>query len=139
MHRSSWWAVLPWLLVAGVLRGQAERKEPEPPAVVALLEDDDPAVVRNLHNDGQHDGSRAAWTPETAFSGTSSLSITHFQRFRSRMPGWRWRIAENPRPGEYRYLRFAWRRTQGPGIKLQIITSTGRRHDFHSGEVSPSI
>ena len=55
-----------------------------------------------------------------AFSGRYCLAVTPQQAFRAAMPLWGFAIAEKPRPGEYRYLRFAWRKDGGGGIMLQI-------------------
>ena len=52
--------------------------------------------------------------------GEISLLVTPPQRFSPRIDGWQFRIRENPEPGEYRYLRFAWKTVQGTGIMLEL-------------------
>jgi hypothetical protein len=54
------------------------------------------------------------------YSGTASVKVTPDQRFNERMPGWELRIRQNPRPGEYRFLRFAWKKHGGETICLQL-------------------
>jgi hypothetical protein len=37
-----------------------------------------------------------------------------------RIPGWQYRIVESPAPGEYRYLRFAWKSCGGQGVMIEL-------------------
>ncbi len=90
-------------------------------AVVELLEDDITLYIDNLNNVGANDGSIAFQTEQSHFSGKSALVVTPFQRFQAAMPFWRYQIAAEPRLGQYRYLRFAWKRTVAPGIMLQLF------------------
>ncbi len=53
------------------------------------------------------------------YSGQSCLAVTPPQRFSPRIPDWEYRITENPGPGEFRYLRFAWK-SRGDGIMLEL-------------------
>ena len=96
-------------------------------AVVELLEDDAGRLARSL-NPGQdltNLGKAGAWG-EDCFSGVNSLKVAGYQRFREQLPGWEFPVVGSPRPGEYRYLRFAWKRPQGQGIMLQLSLSGGR-------------
>ena len=54
------------------------------------------------------------------FTGKASLRISPPQRFSPRIAGWNFTIAEKPGPGEYRYLRFAWKSPTGTGIMLEL-------------------
>ena len=54
------------------------------------------------------------------FSGKVALAVTPPQRFSDRVPGWEFRIRENPGPGEYRYLRYAWKQRSGHGAMLEL-------------------
>ncbi|MFN0016779.1 MAG: PA14 domain-containing protein [Pirellulaceae bacterium] len=58
------------------------------------------------------------------YSGSVSLRIVDDQRFRSGIPDFRQRIREKPGPGEYRYLRLAWKKKGGKAIGLQILTQS---------------
>src|SRR5581483_9943573 len=99
------------------VKGPPKKETPEPRTesqaapVAELLEDDADRLAAQLDNNGGHDASVAARDDRTFFSGTCSLAVTPFQRFRLHVPGWRFRVAESPGPGEYRYLRFAWKRS----------------------------
>jgi putative membrane-bound dehydrogenase-like protein len=53
-------------------------------------------------------------------TGQVSLRVTPPQRFSPRIKGWEFRIREYPGPGEYRYLRFAWKSTDAHGVMLEL-------------------
>lgn len=53
-------------------------------------------------------------------SGQTSLKIAGNQRFRTSMPAWGFKITEKPKEGEFRYIRFAWKKTDGDSILLQL-------------------
>ena len=88
---------------------------PPLPAQVMLF-DDDPGFVQVLESGrrprGPGDGGPAA--------GNASLRISPPQRWSLRIPGWQYRIVENPAPGEYRYLRFAWKSCGGQGVMIEL-------------------
>jgi hypothetical protein len=50
----------------------------------------------------------------------AALRITPPQRFSPAIPAWQYRIVEKPGPGEYRYLRFAWKSPAGSGVMLEV-------------------
>jgi hypothetical protein len=110
-----------------------------PPAVVELLEDDTPALLRQLNNDGGGDAARAAQDFGDFYSGVCSVRVTPFQRFASRLRGWGYQVAEKPGPGQYRYLRFAWKRLGGPGIMIQLHGANGSWNQrYLAGQRSPT-
>ncbi|NUQ60959.1 MAG: c-type cytochrome [Pirellulales bacterium] len=88
---------------------------PPLPAVVTLF-DDDSAFTAVL---GEGQGT-ATIDPEHPHSGAISLAITPPQRYALRVPGWEYPIRENPVPGEYRYLRFAWKCRGGDGVMIEL-------------------
>jgi predicted Ser/Thr protein kinase/tetratricopeptide (TPR) repeat protein len=53
-----------------------------------------------------------------AFSGQCALTIKPGWAATDVIEGWNLRIAEKPGPGEYRWIRFAWKKTGGGGIGL---------------------
>jgi len=105
-------------------------------SVAELLEDNTAFFLDNLNNVGVNDASKVFRNEDAHFSGTSSLAATPFQRFQTILPDWRFQIAENPGPGQYRYLRFAWKRTVGPGIMLQLHALPKTWHRYYAGTVS---
>jgi PA14 domain len=64
----------------------------------------------------------AAIERDDCYSGAVSARVALDQRFRSGIPDFRARIRENPGPGEYRFLRFAWKKVGGQEIGLQVLT-----------------
>ena len=101
----------------------AAAKGDSPPAVVELLEDppaDFPQFL--VYNDG---GSSASREFRDYYSGVCSVAVTPLQRYNPRLPGWNYPVAEKPGPGQYRYLRFAWKRVGGDGIMIQLHNAAG--------------
>jgi putative membrane-bound dehydrogenase-like protein len=101
-------AVIAWL------RGEAAPGGALAEGVV--LFDEEPAFVEQLN---QGDG-RASLEEAGAFAGRYSLLVAPPQRYAARIPGWRYRIVEQPKPGEYRYLRLAWRARGAQGVMLEL-------------------
>jgi hypothetical protein len=126
--------------VARKIKPPAARKALDGPPLIELFEDDTTSLIDNLNNNGGNDASVAARQERAPYSGTAALSVTPFQRYNRAMPNWRFRIVENPGPGEYRYLRFAWKRTDGPGIMLQLFAlSGGWQHRYYAGALSDEV
>ena len=92
-----------------------ERLGPAPPGRMTLFEDD-PAFVKAL----TEGGGKASLRTDSPFSGTAALAVTPLQRHAPRIPGWSYRIVEKPKPGEYRYLRLAWRSIGGEGVMVEL-------------------
>lgn len=88
-----------------------------PPASFTLF-DENPGFVELL-DEGE---GTASIVTEEAHSGDMALKITPLQRFSARIPGWSFRIRENPKPGEFRYLTWAWKTPQGEGALVEIAT-----------------
>lgn len=91
----------------------------KPAAVVELFEDDADQLLKLLTNPGDGPGNGEAETKEV-FSGKQSLKITQYQRFHRKLPGWNHAIRAKPAPGEYRFLRFAWKTGGSDSLMLQL-------------------
>ncbi len=106
----------------------------EAPSRVMLFEDE--AAFLNLLAQG--DG-RLTLETEGAFSGQAALAVTPLQRHAARIPGWNFKIREQPGPGEFRYLRWAWRTSGGEGVMLELAAgggwpeATDRRRRYYAG------
>jgi len=85
----------------------------DPPIV--LVEDED--VTFTTLGQGQ---SPPRLVTEDRFSGRAALNVSADELSRGRIGGWHYRIAEKPAPGEYRYLRFAWKKVGGGGAMLEV-------------------
>src|SRR5262249_47926290 len=53
------------------------------------------------------------------------------------LPNWDFEIAQEPKPGQYRHLQFAWRALEPStrGIALQVDNGTHDAAVFHAGEL----
>jgi hypothetical protein len=124
--------MLPQLLASMMLL-LAQPANVAKPAVVELFEDDAEALIRQLNNDGGGDPGLA--TPEwrDVYSGVGCVRVTPLQRFSSRLPGWNYPIVEKPQAGQYRYLRFAWKRVDGAGIMLQLHSNGSWNQRYLAG------
>jgi hypothetical protein len=90
-----------------------------PRGVARLLEDNAAELLPKLTNP-QGDPGEGHVEKGEVFSGESSIKITILQRYCNFIPAWAYRIAEKPKEGEYRYLRFAWKSDGLTGIMLQL-------------------
>lgn len=98
----------------------AQPAQPEPAAVAELLEDNGEALLAKL-NGGPGEGHVEK---AVVFSGKSAVKIIPMQRYHRNVPGWEYKIREKPKPGEYRYLRFAWKADGCVGIMIQLHDQT---------------
>jgi hypothetical protein len=117
------------LLIASfpsALNLEQEGPAPKLPAVVELFEDDADGLLKLLNNPGDGPGNGQAETTEV-FSGKQCIKVTNYQRFNRNLPGWNHLIREKPKPGEYRYLRFAWKGDGTTCLMLQLHDAT----DWH--------
>ena len=108
------------LAVAASSSGEASGRPAQtgPAATPAVLLEDHPEpLLAQLQ--GQ-DGGQSVVETRDIFSGSSSVKIIPMQRFRRDVAGWAFPIRARPGPGEYRYLRFAWRADGARGIMLQL-------------------
>ena len=89
--------------------------------VVELLEDAIDSIIPQLSNpDGSQPGT-AVREDLDVFAGLMALRGTQVQKYHPNIPGWGYKIVEKPtNPGEFRYLRFAWRKLGGTGIMVQL-------------------
>ena len=106
-----------------------------PPTSVLLI-DENLALAEAL-NEG---AGTAEFLAGDAYRGDVALRVTPPQRYSARIAGWEYRIRENPGPGEYRYLRFAWKTPAAAGVMIELATD-GRwpaadapRWRYHSGK-----
>ncbi|HEV3005658.1 MAG TPA: hypothetical protein VGX78_14425, partial [Pirellulales bacterium] len=89
-----------------------------PPALYKLFEDEPHFLA--LLNEG---GGQAALETADRYSGVASMKVTPDQKFRSKLPGLGVKIVETPGEGEYRFLRFAWKKRGGANILLQMAAN----------------
>ncbi|MBI3838596.1 MAG: hypothetical protein HY288_11775 [Planctomycetia bacterium] len=89
----------------------------KPPAEKPLVVfEDQVEFLANLKEGGGH----ASLIAEEKYSGLASIKVTPDQRLNLALPGLGVKIRETPGPGEYRFLRFAWKKQGGQTICLQL-------------------
>lgn len=86
-----------------------------PPPSVVLFEDESDLLAALREGEGA-----ARLELADKHSGTAALRMAPLQRSNARIPGWQYRIAENPGPNEFRYLRFAWKSPGGHGVMIEL-------------------
>ncbi len=84
-------------------------------SLLPLFEDERNFAARLTEGGGQ-----VTVNEDDRYSGLMSLQVTPDQRFRTQLPGLDVAIKEHPGPGEYRYLRFAWKKPAGKNVMLQL-------------------
>lgn len=97
------------------------------PGLVRLFEDE-AAFAKLLMEGGGEGEGELALSIIAPYKGTSSLKLTGGDRSLARIDNFKYTIAENPRLGEFRFLRFAWKKDGGQLIGLQL---------GYSGEIGP--
>jgi putative heme-binding domain-containing protein len=101
--------------VADLITYLREAFGPASGSVVTLFEDD--ASFATMLSEGA--GTATIETGDR-FSGAAALAITPPQRWNLNIPGWQYRITEKPGPGEFRYLRWAWKSRGGQGVMIEL-------------------
>ena len=86
------------------------------PSSSLTLFDDNVEFVTALK---QGDGT-ATFITTDRFSGLGSLRVTPLQRQSPAIEGWSFKIREKPGPGEFRYIRFAWKSDGATGIMIEL-------------------
>ena len=93
---------------------------PWPATARVLLEDDAEIVPALTSGDGSArlQGDRA--------SGEAALFVAG-QKQADRISGWNFPVRERPKAGEYRYVRFAWKKRGGGGMMVELARDGGWR------------
>jgi len=114
---------------------------------LAVLFDEQEDIRHDLHS-----GGNLSLALHDAFSGGRCLTLTPSageragagppwqHQFGHTIRNWDFEIAENPRPGQYRYLQFAWK-AQSPqtkGITLRLAESYYGGYGFAAGAPTSS-
>jgi hypothetical protein len=87
-----------------------------PPVQPLAVFEDQPEFVASL----TEGGGQATLDAEQKFSGAASVKVTPDQKFNAALPGLGMKIRENPGPGEFRYLRFVWKKQGGQAVCIQL-------------------
>ncbi len=109
--------------VTPILRARiiAPPPEPKPPVVAGaaqplkIFEDEADFVGKLNQGAGQ-----ITLVSDDKFSGAAAVKVTPDQRFNPAIPGLSAKIRQNPGPGEFRFMQFAWKKKGGVAICLQL-------------------
>lgn len=85
------------------------------PRTVSLF-DDDPQFVRKL-TDGE---ATAEFVTDDKYAGAGSVRLTLGERENPTIDGWNFAVRTNPDLGEFRYIRFAWKKPDGKKRALHL-------------------
>jgi hypothetical protein len=89
--------------------------------VVELLDENIEPLFPQLINDGGAEPGTIAREDRDVFAGVEAARVTPLQKYRSNIPGWGYKIVEKPKnAGDFRFLRFAWKKIGGSGIMIQL-------------------
>jgi hypothetical protein len=114
-----------FLLASAAVAAPAEKDKP----LVELFEEDTAPLIAGLN---QVSGpSTVEREDKDVYLGKHSLRVTPQQRYSPSLPGWNFQIAEKPGPGQYRYLRFAWKKDGGQGVMIQLCQTDGANQDWN--------
>jgi hypothetical protein len=94
----------------------------EIPPGIAPLFDESGELISHL-SEGEGQLSLSETEPQ---HGARSLRLTSGDRSNAAVPNFKFAISEHPRLGEYRFLRFAWKKNSGTRIGFQLA---------HDGEI----
>ena len=86
-----------------------------PPGIAALFDESGELIEQLTEGEGQL--SLSETDPQ---HGMRSLRLTSGDRSNAALSDFRFAISEHPRLGEYRFLRFAWKKTSGTRIGFQL-------------------
>jgi hypothetical protein len=90
--------------------------EPPPSNATLTVFEDDEKFVSYLSKGG----GQISLDTQEKLSGNAAVKVTPDQRYNETVPGLNVKIREKPESGEYRYLRFAWKKKGGASVCLQL-------------------
>ncbi len=89
-----------------------------PELATVLFEDESQFVSALINGNGT-----ARLTTDDPFAGKLALGMTPLQRDQVSIPGWNYRIRENPESGEFRFLRLAWKKRGAGSVMIELASS----------------
>lgn len=89
--------------------------------VAELLDEGVEPLLAQLSNDNGGEAGTATREDRDTFAGVEAARVTPMQKYASLVPGWNYQIVEKPaKVGEFRFLRFAWKKAGGTGVMVQL-------------------
>jgi len=108
--------------------------------VAVLLDEEIEPLFPLLNNAGGGESGTVAREERDVFAGIESVRVTPLQKYQPNIPGWSFKIVETPKEkGEFRHVRFAWKKFGGSGVMVQLHDSDkqGWGLRYHAGGNAP--
>ncbi|MCA9173912.1 MAG: DUF1553 domain-containing protein [Planctomycetales bacterium] len=86
-----------------------------PRPVLVLFDDEEPFLAALTKGEAQSRLER-----HDAHRGSLAVAVSPREKFAEQIADWKLPIREKPAPDEYRYLRYAWKKTGGGGAMLEV-------------------
>jgi hypothetical protein len=92
-------------------------------AVAELLDEDIEPLFPHLVGEVSNLTPTITREDRDVFAGVEATRVTPLQKYQANLPGWAFKIVEKPAAaGEFRYLRFAWKKIGGTGVMIQFYS-----------------
>ena len=91
---------------------------PWPEPVAVLFEDEEEFIGVLTSGKG-----KARLVTDDAFRGKAALGMTPLQRDAVQVPGWHFMIREKPGPGQFRFMRLAWKKRGEGSVMIELARS----------------
>ena len=109
---------------------------PSPTAPLLCLFDEQAGLAGQLRNSSEQ--ARAYEFEDDAAHGRRAIAATPKVIQNPNVPGWSFEVAKKPEPGQYRFLRFSWRKPCGEGGVMLQLARDGSFGDktirYHAGD-----
>ena len=112
-----------------VLRVAAGKKPAQNNGLVLFDEEAD-FPAKFMQAKGSVGEGEASLDPQNATRGKVALKFSPPMRSAANLPDWNYKIRQNPEPGEYRYVRYTWKKQGGGSLGLQLA---------HDGKFGPTM
>ncbi|MBI1310163.1 DUF1553 domain-containing protein [bacterium] len=86
-----------------------------PQPVLVLFDDEEPFLA--TLNKGQ---AKIRIEREDTHRGSLAIAVSPREKFAEQIADWKLALREKPQPGEYRFLRYAWKKIGGGGAMLEV-------------------
>ena len=86
-----------------------------PRAVLVLFDEEAPFLATLTKG-----AAKVRFERADAHRGSLAVAVTPREKFAEQIADWKLPIREKPQPGEYRYLRYAWKKIGGGGAMLEV-------------------
>ncbi|MDA1016573.1 MAG: DUF1553 domain-containing protein [Planctomycetota bacterium] len=86
-----------------------------PRPVLVLFDDEEPFLAALTKGE-----AKSRFERRDTHRGSLAVAVSPREKFAEQIDDWKLPIREKPGPAEYRYLRYAWKKTGGGGAMLEV-------------------